>query len=386
MRRKKVLLVFVMTAGLTLVNGCWNYREIDSLAIVSGVGIDRSEDGQHYVMTAEIIGFSGTGKDARIKSEHVEAKGETLFDTARNMTRTAPKKLYWSHAGVFIISQEIAREGVVPLLDYIARGTERRLQIVPMVSREETASEIVKLHSITTEVQMYALRDAIETEQKTSSKVPYVNVRDVINALSGEGVSAIMPVVGINDTGEKNASTDLAGTAVFKKEKLVGFLSPDETKWYLFAINKIKGGLIPVDVELENIHEVSLEISDNKTKIKLVDTSKKPRVKIKVHTVLSIQEIGVTDNLLAGEGLQRLKTSAEKTIQTGIEEVVKSVQKKFGTDIFGFGAALRQSDPKAWRKWEEEWGLVFSELDVQIEVDAEIRNSSVLNKSIEVRD
>lgn len=384
MKKTTSPLLIMAFMGIVLMSGCWNYREINTLAIVSGAAVDKGKE-EKYMMTVEVISFSGGGKEAKIKSERITGEGTTLFDTVRNLTRISPKKLYWSHSGVFIISQEVAKESILPFIDYVARGTERRLRVIPIISKGKTAKEMLGQHIATKEVTMFGLKSTIETERKTSAKTPYVDVRHFINSLSGEGVSATLSAIS-SATNNGKLVTDVAGTAVFKRDKLTGFLSPDETKYFLFATDKIKGGVIPTDSTTYNIHGVSLEIFESKTHVKPVYNNDNLSFQIKVHSALSIQELGQRENVIASKGMERLKASAESTIKKGIEQVIHRVQKDFGSDIFGFGAGLKRDRPEVWKKFENNWSQTFSNLKVQVDADVDIRDSSMLTKPIKVGD
>ncbi len=104
---RAVLLLAVLINTITLT-GCWSYREIDQLAIVTGVAIDKGTSGDGYTVTVEIINFSSGGKEAKIGAKILEASGETIFDTVRNLIRISGKRLYWAHAAIVIISQDKA--------------------------------------------------------------------------------------------------------------------------------------------------------------------------------------------------------------------------------------------------------------------------------------
>jgi spore germination protein KC len=118
-RCRYILLVVVLAANTMLLSGCWNYREIDKLAIVAGVAIDREQETNRFLMTTEIIDLKSSGKEVEIKSQKIDTEGETIFDAVRNMIKISAKRLYWSHLKVIIISQDIAKEGVVQVIDLL---------------------------------------------------------------------------------------------------------------------------------------------------------------------------------------------------------------------------------------------------------------------------
>ncbi|MGE5630931.1 MAG: hypothetical protein ACM3TR_07540 [Caulobacteraceae bacterium] len=55
----KRFLVFVCLLSITvLLSGCWNYREVEKLAIVLDLAIDRGAD--KYLVTNEVINIKGS--------------------------------------------------------------------------------------------------------------------------------------------------------------------------------------------------------------------------------------------------------------------------------------------------------------------------------------
>lgn len=137
---------------MTFMNGCWNYREIETLALVAGAAMDKGTN-NNYHLTLEVLNESGSvggggGNGGQgVTSTLIESDGKTIFDAVRNAVRISDKKLYWGSCKVMIISQELAREGIAPLLDFLIRDSEPRLTIDLFVSKEATAKDIIKQKS-----------------------------------------------------------------------------------------------------------------------------------------------------------------------------------------------------------------------------------------------
>ncbi len=49
------MLIFIIIMCPIILCGCWNYREIDTLAIVAGMAIDKDMVTNKYIVTTEII-------------------------------------------------------------------------------------------------------------------------------------------------------------------------------------------------------------------------------------------------------------------------------------------------------------------------------------------
>ena len=146
------LLIFINALFIT---SCWDYREIDKLAVVAGVAVDKGTTGQ-YEVTAEIVQISG-GKDTKTMSNTITMEGRTMFDAVRNGISLSGKKLYWSHTKVIILSKEIASEGVMKVIDWFNRDAETRPDFHVLISEGASAKEIFSGQGATEEIKSFVL-------------------------------------------------------------------------------------------------------------------------------------------------------------------------------------------------------------------------------------
>lgn len=387
MKKIRALSLILIVLGSTIPSsGCWNYKELNDLSIVSGVAIDKSSDGMQYVMTVEIIDLRGGGRETKVQSKRVEAEGKTLFDAARNVIKVSSKKLYWTHAEVFIISQDVAKEGVLPIVDYITRGSDRRLTIHILISREKTAKEFLSQQSVTTDIRAFEMEKMIETDKRSLSKVPHVDVRNFINALTGEGISATLPTVSIISN-DGVPTSEVSGTALFSKDKLVGFLDEEDTKYLLFVKNQIKGGALPLSGDSVDLHDgITLEIYKNETKVKPVYVNGRLVMNVDIDTEVSLEELEASNNLIDEKGRGILKENAERTLKSNILNVIHKVKKEFKVDIFGFGSAVQREMPELWKSMAADWNKTFRDLDVSVNVNINVRSSGLALKPIQIGD
>lgn len=282
------LLSLIITIVFALsLSGCWNYVETDRLYMVAGFAIDKGTDGKYY-MTAEIVDIEIGARTSKFMSRILSAEGDTLFDAVRNIINISGKKLYWSHAKVAIVSQDIAREGIIQILDLIARDPELRMELRVLVSKEPTANELFSIGSAT-KIQGFEM-DSMLKSQNSLSKAPDIKAYQFINSMSTDKYSEVLPAIGfVDNDGEKILA--LLGSAIFKKGKLVGFLDEEETKYVLFIRNQIKGGILP---EIENgeisRYSISLEIFNNKTKMVPMYSNDEICIDMDIKTTVAVGE------------------------------------------------------------------------------------------------
>lgn len=380
---KTIILFLMITMSTIFTTGCWNYREVDKVAIVAGVAIDKGTN-ENYLVTVEILHISG-GKESKIESGTITMEGKTIFDAVRNGISLSGEKLYWSHAKVIILSRKIASEGVEKVIDWYVRDSETRTEVYVLVSQGDSAMEIFKGQTIMEEVKSFALGEMIRN-QKNLSKAPEINILQFCNDLEAEGISAIAPAVSLRKI-EGKILPQIGGTAIFKEDKLAGFLDGEETKTMLFIKDEIRGGVLVEGIQGGEISTpVTLEIFKNKTRVKPIIDAEGIRMELNVETRVAIDEIAGKENLIEDEGRNLLEQTAEKSLKSKILALIEKMQSQYDVDIFGFGAKLRGYDIKAWNDVSDNWDKVFKDLNVEVAAKVHIENSATYSKPIKAGD
>lgn len=376
--KNKYKLLFVSILSVFLLSGCWNYREIEELVIVGGAAIDKDDNGQ-YQITVETIQIA-SGTDSEITSKPITITGKTIFDAARNYISQTGKKLYWSHAKTLILSEEVAKEGIIKLLDWFERDSETRSDINILISKEKSAKEILTGEKAESEIKALELDETLKN-QDSLGKSPRITLWKVINDIAAPGISAILPVVEI-----KNGMSQNMGTAIFRKDKLIGFLDEEQSQTLLFIRNQIKGGLLIIE-DTNNKFPISMEIFKNITKIEPKMKNNNITFHIKLDTTLALDELGGTSNYLDDEeSLHKLKKDIEDMLNNRVKSLVALIQSEYRSDIFGFGGIMREEDFKHWKQVENDWENHFEKATVNVTSNVRIKNSGMLADPLKIGD
>lgn len=379
---KLVLLSIIILINLFVTAGCWNYREVESLAIVAGAAVDKG-DKARFKLTVEIVKISA-GKEASTESKLISTEGETIFDCARNAVAVAGKRLYWSHNKVLIISKELAEKGVIEIVDWFNRDAETRANIHLAISTERKAGDIFKGKEVTETIKSFELDNMLKNE-KSLSTAPQTEICEFANNMAEEGIQPSTAVVKLKDTdGEKAPS--VGGTAIFKGDKLIGIVDEEETKDILFAQDSIKGGVLTETVKIKDKEiPITFEIFKSKSKVKPVLGKNNVKMDIDIETTVSIAELGGSTDFINEKGRKRLIKLSEQVLKKRIENTITKVQKDYGADIFGFGKKVYENDYEEWQKLRDNWDGHFKDLQVNVIPEIHIRNSAMLSKPLEVR-
>ncbi len=376
---KKLSIFIALILTLIFLTGCWDYSEIEDIAIASGMTVDLDENGL-YLVNVELVDINPSTSGVDLSPLIVEAEGNTIIEAIRNIISISMKRVRWSHGSYVIISQEAAKKGLIPLVDWIARHPEARLTIHILVSKENTAKEIML------EERPFAKIRALEFEKfvKSShylSKLPHVEVYRLINQISNKNLYSVLPTIELKDINNKGYSK-MMGSAYFAHGKLEGFLDSMETMKYLFILDEIEGGLLIVPTGDNTDDKVSLDILKNKTHIDIDIEDDNITFIININTTVNIAEVDNGVNYSDIEGRSSLKKIAEEFLEDELESFIRYTQKDIGLDIFGFGNMIRKKNKHVWKAIEENWDSIFKEVNVVVNSNIKIRNSEHISKSI----
>lgn len=378
MARKILCLIMIC---LLFLGGCWDYRGLDEMAIVAGMSIDKNPENGGYQVTFELVDLTANVKEAGPQSLLLNAEGKTLFDAARNAKRRIINKLYFGHMETIIISEQIAREqDLSGIMDWFLRSTELRETICILVSQHETAKDILTADGLGNKVNSFELHHmALEDKEHTSS-TSFVELYNIYNILNADGKELTLPSVH-NAENEDVTTGELNGTAVFKGERLVGLLSPEESKYFLFATGEVKGAILTIPWGETEEDNVSLEISKHSADMTFTYQDEAVKVKIKMDTTATLDESTQPVNSLDLPQIASIEYTADQKLIQGVKAVIKRVQDEYASDIFGFGSLISQQDPALWRELKEQWDKHFPVIEVEVESKMRIINTATVKDS-----
>lgn len=383
MKRLKVCLLLLLLLTQLFTAGCWNYRELDTLAIVAGFAVDKGSgaEGHKYHLTFELLHFSsGAGKSGMVEPKLLETDGNTIFEAVRNATKVSGKKLFFSHCKVVVISNTLAREGIAPLMDWINRDSEARETIDLIISQTDSARDILNQQPVTDQIVSYEIDKMLDNDTLHLSESPFVKLYEANDLLGEEGISLTLPSIDVVSSDEKILPT-LSGTAVFKRDRLIGYLDPRETKVFLFIENEVKGGLWVVRQNSDQSN-ITLEIFQNKTAITPKVQNGTVSFQIAVRTGVDLGETEADSDYENKAGVLRLEATANQELSAAIAALIHKVQTQYDSDIFGFGRSVYQDHPEYWKTIQPHWDDIFSALNVTVSSNFDIVNTATAKQNV----
>jgi spore germination protein KC len=377
---KRILLIIILVFNTTLFSGCWNYREVNTLAIVMAAAVDRDPFSDEYILTIEVVRVSGGESRTQLGRRIYESRGLTIFDAARNVIIEIGRRAYWSHSKAIIINSSIAEEDISDVLDWFYRDQELRRDVNIFIVRGDEAS-----HVLTSDIGMddtigYNLYQTIRN-RKGVNKYPETELGEVVGNLSQPGRGIILPTIDIEYEQGKDMS-HVNGSAILKGTKVIGYLNAEETRDVLAVTGKLKKGVFPTKNIMNTGEDITMELysSKNKTEIQYEDD----RITIKVNTKLEmgIAEITGKIDFTKNDIKKSLEADIGRVAGERITQTINKVQNEFQCDIFDFAAKMQIQHPKDWKQMKEKWNEKFSSASVKVAVDVHIKGSATASKPI----
>ncbi|NLW48711.1 MAG: Ger(x)C family spore germination protein [Firmicutes bacterium] len=388
MKLQNRLTFSILIIAMTLIgSGCWSYRELETLGIVSGAGFDLGKDPEQVLLTVQVIKASkgkgggngslgdGQGQGSRPQPVAiVESNGATAFEAVRNAVSKFSRRLYWPHNQILIVGKEAAENGVKNYLNFGIRQTELRPTAWIMISPGK-AGDLIRAPGEMGQIPAMEIKDMLQAQSATS-EIGSFTFYDFIERLMSKTTAPLATQIRLNKEGE----VELAGTAIFKGEKLVGFIGKKETRGLLWVIGKIKSGVVIVKAPA-NKGKVSLGIIHAAGKIQAETKNDSVKITVKVNVQSGLGEQTGDLDTSKPEVIKSLARREATVIRNEINAAFKKAQ-ELNADIFGFGEAVHRADFKAWKKLEPRWDEIFPKLKVKLIVKTNISLNGLINKPI----
>lgn len=374
--------------------GCWDRIEINDLAIVHGLALDKASDGQIEVTVSLAVpaqitppGAPGGGRQGP-PAINKSASGRTVYEAQERLQKLLSRQLFWAHNAVILVSQDLAREGVSEVLDFFTRSRQPRLSTVFAVT-EGRAKDVL---ASTLPIELNVPTGIQEIERLDVA--PFVTLRTFLTNLLNEGIEPFAGLVQLTTTGapepgsigtepagaqEGPRQPSMKGAAVFKGPRLVTLLTDEEVHGLLWVIDEFI--LVSIEVPVAGRWVAFNVIRQDRTLTPRVQDGRiVMRLDVRTQTTLIDNPAGVdADDLGVIRMLERL---VERQIEENIRRTLDKVQKEARSDIVGFGAAVRRTMPGVWEQVRHSWDEIFPEVEVEVNVDAEVLRTGLTSRSL----
>lgn len=380
---KKFFLFFPVSLFVFLLSGCWDRKEVNDLALVTAAGVDKGANNaielsvQVYIpksssggQSMEGSGGGGGGSQTLVRS----ATGVTIADAMSKVQEKLPRHIFWGHTEVFIINEALAKKGLAKHVDFIIRDPQLRERSQLFISKQD-AKEVLSLFPPLERDLATVLREL------DSLKVGMeITVKDFAEMLVSESGDTAVPWIKILPTEEGREKLEtiayIAGTAIFKKDKMVGKINDSVTRGVMWLRNDVPLATVTVKTSEANGY-VTFNLQKATSELIPTIENGKWKMLLKADAEADIIQNTTQLDMSNPDEMQSLQRLLKKEVENRVKQALAQVQQDMKADVFGFGDAFYRKYPHLWKREKNRWDEIFPNVEVTIDPTIKIRRQGM---------
>ncbi|MUT64501.1 Ger(x)C family spore germination protein [Paenibacillus sp. NEAU-GSW1] len=398
---KAAALVIGALVFLPLLSGCWSRVELNELAITSATSIDREEE--EWINTYQVVipstlssglGTAGGGSGDSPVIVY-STRGRTVREATLKSYSESPRKLYFAHNRVIILSEETARRGINEILDVYFRMADARETVVMLVTPGKSRKVLEQMMQLQ-RIPGDGIKQLNNLESEYTSVLPQVKLYEMTMNLASDSGAGLMPEVFISGSPETTSmkafqetshpsKLKLGRLAVFKGDKMVGWLSRKEALGVAFLRDTLEKTTLTVACPDNDKKFMSMNINSSKTDVKAKKGENGLVYDIKIEAQASMVQTGCSGvkELYKPDNVRKMEQMAEQDIMKAVNAGWRATQ-KWNADVVNFAAYAHQTFPRQWRKWKKDWDAEFARITIKPQVRIHLTQMGLSNQPIDV--
>lgn len=368
----RICLIMVMLGQSLFLSGCWDMVELEDRGFALGIALDKSEKEGEVLITYQIALPSamygeGGGEGEKIVNISTSAPNITLGN--KQVLTMLNRVLNIEHLQIFILGEELAKEGINQHLDFFFRDINMRRRTDVIVA-EGKAKDIFEVTPLTALSTSHYLADLMRLNEKRMYRISSnVDLLEIAKNVRSESDYMVAKV-------EKSKEDIIvSGAAVFKRGSLVGYLDAEDTSRAKWMINDMDEGIILLK-DIGNIRgEAAFNVSEAKTTIKPIIKDDKVNFEVSIRTEGTIAEMEdiKTKGTVSPDFIEALEKAVEAAIKKDCIDIMNKAQYEMEADFLNLGHLVKQYNNRWWNEHEDEWREIFKESKLELKVEAYVR-------------
>lgn len=363
-------------------------REITDLELVRVMGLDYIEEAEMSLVRNKLKATSGgndkEGGQESNSQEVLTANGKTFMEITKKIQTYTNKTISGGHIGYFIIGEETAKKDMTEIISFLAGSdqlrTSSRVYIVKGASAKDFLNKVIKSE--------YTVANKIDNMERNENELGIIvdtDFKDLLKIIVSDkkvGLISTFKLIDVDTKKVKNGKEneedsntekdfDFDGYAVFKENKVIHFLTTNQSRAYNIINNKLQ--TTTVTVKNSEGKDVSLLIVDSKTNIDFKfdgDKLKKVVIRVKLHSNFEDAQSKKT----IFKEIDDIEGKQNEIIKEELEDVIK-VSKDINVDFIEISKLLEFAHPYKYKRIEKDWEQIWKDVEVQVEVESKIERS-----------
>lgn len=347
---------------ILLLCGCYNYNELNDLAITTAIGIDKTENG--YLISLQVINTQKSSDNSNSKNDATKftiykAEGKTIGEAVKKISYICPKKIYLSHLEILIYGEDEAKFGIDKTIDFLLRNIYVRNDFYVFIAKNSKAFEILEIITPIEDLNAKNIVNILKETKNNLSETVDVSFEDIANNYLNNNNEIIIPSIEIIG-GKNGENTDnikntnpftylkISNTSIFKNNKLIGYISNSETRGYNILTNNAKQCLYQYKDKTGYIETLIYNFKTN------IEAKENLQIDININAEGILTEITSSIDISNNNNIKKISNHIEKLIKKDIEKVIKTAI-KYETDFLGILNIYYKNNNNYYQTIKDNW-------------------------------
>ncbi len=377
----KRIIIFLL---LLLLTGCYDHRELNTIAILTAVEVNKVDD--NFLVEVQIVNPQAPDKTANSQAPYIiyEGNGKTLQDAFRQIKLQLARYIHASHLEIVIINEDIAKEDISEIIDFFIRKPATRAEFYVLIGQSK---DVLKVTTPIDEISATSIKNSLMASSNYLGVTNLVTFNEFINMMVNPNVEIIVPsirIIGNEKEGSNIENTEstvvdaiykLENLAIFKNNKLLGYLSEEESFIYNLVRNNINNYII--NYECDKNKYLALEVITGNSKI--IANDGKINIQVDLSTV--INETGCMLDVNKEKKMKELEKDISIYLSNMIKKNINNIRDKYNSDVFGFLDYIYKHDYDNYLLVYDNWynGL-FKNYDIRVNSNIKINSKGNIIK------
>ncbi|MFD2333553.1 Ger(x)C family spore germination protein [Cohnella sp. GCM10020058] len=373
-----------------LLSGCWSSKEIEKLAVYTGLALDVGmpapvekefeEKGANYternkvMATVQIVPVKAMGsqdekqKAAQRPYQNVSGSGDSILEIFRQFSIRLDRPIIGHHLKVIVVSSDLLRRQTMEqLMDFVLRDNDIRPSTMVFISQGKAVDTLSS--SQPNEVPSLHIKDMHYNQARTSKVLKTVTLSKVDSLTYAKRSFVLQNIVA------GGSEIEFSGAGIIKGSSghWIGNLSQEDTECLAWLNKSGASGVIKAYDEKDE--PLTYEIESVKSKMNTIVREDQINFKVSLSFKGRISETWGNHNApTTNAHAEKLASIVEERLSSMMKTLMRKLQSEYKIDVAGFGQRLAIEHPSVWKKVKNQWDDTFSRSDIDIKYDVEVTN------------
>lgn len=352
MKHKQIRIIFLIFVYMIVLSGCSPIIEknlIEEIAPVTFWSIQKGE-GENFSMSTVIPPL------VQEKKPLLNVQVDLLKEGLQGFNLKYYRELKVGQLRMLLISDEIATEGISPLIETISTDPDISKRVYLVIVRGDFDEYINSQLGVQENLDYYLYR--MFKHYDNQGKLTVVNLHEFMKDLHSPAHSPVLPV--FEASGE---DFQYQGTGIFKNYKLIETTNNMEEQNYQLINNDHFLKYLP-------IRDLSLVLGHVKANVQVNIDQTYSELKLNVQLNGRLDEFGREQESLTREDLSRIESEVESYLEKQTTEFLKKLQENKADPIhFGKYSLRPFSKPLDEKEWSDKW----EQMEVNVDYDLKVQ-------------